>query len=81
MAELERFDAALLGVAQTVSAAAAPGENPIETLLDVYFGFLRRKTDFFRRVAWRFVVGTRARAAWARDARGCCERSHIGPPG
>ncbi len=48
--ELERFDPALLGVAQQVSAAAGPGENPIDTLLDIYFGFLRRKTDFFRRV-------------------------------
>jgi hypothetical protein len=40
-----------LGVAQQISATAAPGENPIDTLLDIYFGFLRRKTDFFRRVA------------------------------
>ena len=46
----ERFDGALLGVAQQVAAASAPGDNPIETLLDIYFGFLRRKTDFFRRV-------------------------------
>ena len=51
MADLERFDPALLGVAQQISATAAPGENPIDTLLDIYFGFLRRKTDFFRRVA------------------------------
>ena len=48
MADLERFDPALLGVAQQISATAAPGENPIDTLLDIYFGFLRRKTDFFR---------------------------------
>ena len=51
MADLERFDPALLGVAQQISATAAPGENPIDTLLDIYFGFLRRKTDFFRHVA------------------------------
>jgi hypothetical protein len=58
--DLERFDPALLGVAQQVSAAAGPGENPIDTLLDIYFGFLRRKTDFFRRVlcaVWRGVRG------------------------
>ena len=53
MADFERFDPALLGVAQQISATAAPGENPIDTLLDIYFGFLRRKTDFFRRVAAR----------------------------
>jgi N-terminal conserved domain of Nudc. len=49
--DLERFDTALLGVASAISASASPGENPIETLLDCYFGFLRRKTDFFRCVA------------------------------
>ena len=51
MGDLERYDPALLGVAQQISAAALPGENPIDTLLDLYFGFLRRKTDFFRRAA------------------------------
>ena len=50
MGDLDRFDAALLGVASAISAGASPGENPIDTLLDCYFGFLRRKTDFFRRV-------------------------------
>jgi len=49
--DLERFDTALLGVASAISASASPGENPIEALLDCYFGFLRRKTDFFRCVA------------------------------
>jgi len=47
---MERFDPALLQVAQQISGDAGPSENPIETLLDVYFSFLRRKTDFFRRV-------------------------------
>jgi hypothetical protein len=50
MADHSRFDPVLLQVASAISQAAGPGENPIETLLDVYFGFLRRKTDFFRRV-------------------------------
>ena len=48
MADLERFDAQLLAVASAISGSASPGENPIDTLLDCYFGFLRRKTDFFR---------------------------------
>ena len=42
----ERFDPMMLQMAQQV-AAMADGENPIELLLDLYFGFLRRKTDFF----------------------------------
>ncbi len=66
MADLERYDAALLGVAQQISAAAGPGENPIDTLLDLYFGFLRRKTDFFRRARACFVL----RAAWVCMPRG-----------
>jgi hypothetical protein len=73
MADLERYDQAMLGVAQQVSAAAAPAENPIDTLLDVYFGFLRRKTDFFRRAV-------RARVARCRRARGwrAAERAERG---
>ena len=44
--DAERFDPMMLQMAQQV-AAMADGENPIELLLDLYFGFLRRKTDFF----------------------------------
>ena len=46
-ADNSRFDAVLLNVASQVSGEARPSENPIETLLDIYFSFLRRKTDFF----------------------------------
>jgi hypothetical protein len=42
----ERFDPMMLQMAQQV-AAMADGENPINLMLDLYFGFLRRKTDFF----------------------------------
>ena len=41
-----QFDPMMLQMAQQV-AQMADGENPIELLLDLYFGFLRRKTDFF----------------------------------
>lgn len=44
--DAERFDPMMLQMAQQV-AQMADGENPIELLLDLYFGFLRRKTDFF----------------------------------
>jgi hypothetical protein len=71
--ELERFDPALLGVAQQVSAAAGPGENPIDTLLDIYFGFLRRKTDFFRRVLGRRVC-VLALYVWGRRECACGQR-------
>jgi len=40
----DRFDGVLLGLAQQVSAQHGPGIAP---LLDVFLGFLRRKTDFF----------------------------------
>ena len=42
----ERFDPMMLQMAQQV-AAMADGENAINLMLDLYFGFLRRKTDFF----------------------------------
>lgn len=42
--EDERFDAILLSLAQNVSASKGPGLDPI---LDTFFGFLRRRTDFF----------------------------------
>ncbi|KAH9254577.1 hypothetical protein BASA81_007334 [Batrachochytrium salamandrivorans] len=40
----ERFDAILLGLAQQISHTNGSGIDP---LLDVFFSFLRRKTDFF----------------------------------
>ena len=40
----ERFDAVLLSMAQNVSQAKGPGLDPI---LETFFSFLRRKTDFF----------------------------------
>jgi hypothetical protein len=43
MAE-EQFDPLLLGLASQITRAHGPG---VEPLLDVYFSFLRRKTDFF----------------------------------
>lgn len=45
--DLEKYDGPLLSVAQQLTAGAGPGEDAIESLLDLYFGFLRRKTDFF----------------------------------
>ena len=73
MADLERFDPALLGVAQQISAAAAAGDNPIDTLLDIYFGFLRRKTDFFRRVAacCQLALGGARRSACGAASAAC----------
>ena len=41
-----RFDHMMLPLAQQV-AAMAQGENAIDMMLDLYFSFLRRKTDFF----------------------------------
>ena len=41
-----RFDHMMLPLAQQV-AAMANGENAIDMMLDLYFSFLRRKTDFF----------------------------------
>lgn len=43
MAE-EQFDPLLLGLASQITRAHGPG---VEPLLDTYFSFLRRKTDFF----------------------------------
>eukprot|EP00958_Prasinococcus_capsulatus_P021581 scaffold2928_cov304-Prasinococcus_capsulatus_cf.AAC.3 len=40
----EAFDQVLMSVAQQLGNASAGG---IEAMLDVYFGFLRRRTDFF----------------------------------
>jgi hypothetical protein len=45
-ATAERFDPMMLQMAQQI-AAMAEGENAINLMLDLYFGFLRRKTDFF----------------------------------
>ena len=45
-ATAERFDPTMLHVAQQI-AAMANGEDAINMMLDLYFGFLRRKTDFF----------------------------------
>jgi hypothetical protein len=40
----DRFDAVLLSLAQNVTAVKGPGLDP---LLETFFSFLRRKTDFF----------------------------------
>lgn len=40
----DRFDAVLLSLAQNISAVKGPGLDPI---LETFFSFLRRKTDFF----------------------------------
>jgi len=50
MAEEEgRFDGLLMSIAQQVAAQtqSSGGGDAIDALLDAYFGFLRRKTDFF----------------------------------
>jgi len=43
-AEDERFDTVLLNLAQQITAAKGPGLDP---LLESFFGFLRRRTDFY----------------------------------
>lgn len=40
----DQFDAVFLGLAQQITRANGPGIDP---LLNTFFGFLRRKTDFF----------------------------------
>ena len=44
MSDSEKYDGALLGLAQQISRNEGGG---IEPILDAFMGFLRRKTDFF----------------------------------
>jgi hypothetical protein len=44
----ERFEPTLLNMAQQIAQMTGGQADAINTLLDLYFGFLRRKTDFFR---------------------------------
>jgi len=44
MSRDDRFDGVLLSLAQNISSTQGPGLDPI---LDTFFSFLRRKTDFF----------------------------------
>ena len=44
MAQDDRFDGILLSLAQNISATKGPGLDP---MLETFFSFLRRKTDFF----------------------------------
>ena len=44
----EKFDPMMLQIASQI-AAQADGANPVDHMLDLYFGFLRRKTDFFNK--------------------------------
>ena len=44
----EKLDPMMLQIASQI-AAQADGANPVDHMLDLYFGFLRRKTDFFNK--------------------------------
>ena len=50
-----RFDHMMLPLTQQV-AAMANGENAIDMMLDLYFSFLRRKTDFFSPVSYTHLT-------------------------
>ena len=58
----QSVDGLMTQAAQICAAHAPPGETPIATLLDAFFGFLNDRTDFF-------VDKARAGAA-VRDALG-----------
>ena len=43
----QSVDGLMTQAAQICAAHAPPGETPIATLLDAFFGFLNDRTDFF----------------------------------